>query len=43
MTPHACMDRDSLPAMTSETAACVLKGLLLLHEELSVDPEHPDT
>ena len=27
--------------MTSETAACVLKGLLLLHEELSVDPEAP--
>ena len=25
--------------MTPELAACVLEGLLLLHEELSVDPE----
>ena len=28
-------------AMTPELAACVLEGLLLLHEELSVDPEAP--
>ena len=27
--------------MTPELAACVLEGLLLLHEELSVDPEAP--
>ena len=27
--------------MTSELAACVLEALLLLHEELSVDPEAP--
>ena len=28
-------------AMTPELAACVLESLLLLHEELSVDPESP--
>ena len=27
--------------MTPELAACVLEGLLLLHEELSVDPQAP--
>ena len=27
--------------MTPEFAACVLEALLLLHEELSVDPEAP--
>jgi hypothetical protein len=27
--------------MTPELAACVLEGLLLLHEELSVDPDAP--
>lgn len=27
--------------MTPELAACVLEGLLMLHEELSVDPEAP--
>ena len=27
--------------MTPELAACVLESLLLLHEELSVDPESP--
>jgi len=27
--------------MTHELASCVLEGLLLLHEELSVDPEAP--
>lgn len=27
--------------MTHALAACVLEGLLLLHEELSVDPEAP--
>ena len=27
--------------MTPELAACVLEGLLQLHEELSVDPEAP--
>jgi hypothetical protein len=27
--------------MTPELAACVLEGLILLHEELSVDPEAP--
>ena len=27
--------------MTPELAACVLEALLLLHEELSVDPETP--
>ena len=27
--------------MTPEFADCVLEGLLLLHEELSVDPEAP--
>lgn len=27
--------------MTPELAACVLEGLLLLHEELSVDPDSP--
>ncbi|MFZ9973733.1 MAG: hypothetical protein ACO3FK_05595 [Vulcanococcus sp.] len=27
--------------MTPELAACVLEALLLLHEELSVDPEAP--
>ena len=27
--------------MTPELASCVLEGLLLLHEELSVDPEAP--
>ena len=27
--------------MTPELAACVLEGLLLLHEELSVDPGAP--
>jgi hypothetical protein len=33
---------DVLPQqMTPELAACVLEGLLLLHEELSVDPEAP--
>ena len=30
-----------LVRMTPELAACVLEGLLLLHEELSVDPEAP--
>ena len=30
-----------LQRMTPELAACVLEGLLLLHEELSVDPEAP--
>jgi hypothetical protein len=30
-----------LKRMTPELAACVLEGLLLLHEELSVDPEAP--
>ena len=30
-----------LHRMTPELAACVLEGLLLLHEELSVDPEAP--
>ena len=29
--------------MTPELAACVLEGLLLLHEELSVDSEAPWT
>ncbi|MEB3276465.1 MAG: hypothetical protein VKM92_05800 [Cyanobacteriota bacterium] len=27
--------------MTPELASCVLEGLLLLHEELSVDPDAP--
>jgi len=27
--------------MSPDFAACVLEGLLLLHEELSVDPETP--
>ena len=27
--------------MTPELAACVLEGLLQLHEELSVDPDAP--
>jgi len=27
--------------MTPELAACVLEALLMLHEELSVDPEFP--
>ena len=27
--------------MTPELASCVLEGLLLLHEELSVDPQAP--
>jgi hypothetical protein len=27
--------------MTPELAACVLEGLLVLHEELSVDPDAP--
>jgi len=35
------LDGDCLPAMTPELAAFVLEGLLLLHEELSVDPEAP--
>jgi len=30
-----------LVRMTPELAACVLEGLLLLHEELSVDPAAP--
>jgi hypothetical protein len=30
-----------LSRMTPELAACVLEGLLLLHEELSVDPDAP--
>ena len=41
MATHACVDGDCLLAMTPELAACVLEGLLLLHEELSVDPEAP--
>jgi len=36
-----CVDGASSVAMTPELAACVLEGLLLLHEELSVDPEAP--
>jgi hypothetical protein len=36
-----CVDGDSSVAMTPELAACVLEGLLLLHEELSVDPDAP--
>ena len=36
-----CVDGDSSVAMTPELAACVLEGLLLLHEELSVDPQTP--
>lgn len=39
--PVPCVDGDSCEAMTPELAACVLEGLLLLHEELSVDPEAP--
>jgi len=41
MVIPSCVDGDCLPAMTPELAACVLEGLLLLHEELSVDPEAP--
>jgi len=36
-----CVDGSSSVAMTPELAACVLEGLLQLHEELSVDPEAP--
>jgi hypothetical protein len=36
-----CVDGDSSVAMTPELAGCVLEGLLLLHEELSVDPQTP--
>jgi len=35
------MDGRSCKAMTPELAACVLEGLLQLHEELSVDPDAP--
>ena len=36
-----CVDGGSCVAMTPELAASVLEALLLLHEELSVDPEAP--
>ncbi|WP_411877292.1 hypothetical protein [Vulcanococcus limneticus] len=36
-----CVDGDSSVAMTPELAASVLEALLLLHEELSVDPQTP--
>jgi hypothetical protein len=35
------MDGRSSVAMTPDLASCVLEGLLLLHEELSADPEAP--
>ena len=39
--PVLCVDGDSCVAMTPDLASCVLEGLLLLHEELSVDPQAP--
>ena len=39
--PVVCVDGDSSVAMTPDLASCVLEGLLLLHEELSVDPQAP--